>query len=49
MALSTRWLGTNAVWQPKAGADPIVGENDVSIAAGDYPSDDDNFPVFWSS
>jgi ectoine hydroxylase-related dioxygenase (phytanoyl-CoA dioxygenase family) len=49
VALSTRWLGNNAVWQPKPGADPIVGENDVSVLAGDYPSDDDNFPVFWSS
>ncbi len=48
VALSTRWLGNNTTWQPKPGADPIVGEDDVNIAVGDYPSDDSNFPIFWS-
>ena len=48
VAFSTRWLGDNAIWQPKPGADPIVGQDDVSLSAGDYPEDDDNFPLFWS-
>ena len=49
VALSTRWLGNNVVWQPKPGADPVVGENDISILAGNYPADDDNFPAFGLS
>lgn len=47
-AISTRWLGDDSVWYPHTGADPTVTDDDVSIAAGEYPADDDNFPHVWS-
>jgi ectoine hydroxylase-related dioxygenase (phytanoyl-CoA dioxygenase family) len=46
-ALSTRWLGDDAVWWPHPGTDPIVSEEHVSLKPGDYPGDDTVFPVIW--
>lgn len=46
-ALSTRWLGDDALWHPHDGADPTVGAEDVCVAAGEYPADEDVFPVLW--
>ncbi len=43
-AISTRWLGDDAVWHPHEAADPIVTQQDVSIAPGDAPRDDKVFP-----
>ncbi len=49
VALSTRWLGDDARWTPKAGADPTVCQQDVTVAPGAYPADDDRFPQIWSA
>jgi len=49
VALSTRWLGDDAVWAPHSGCDPTVRQTDVSIAPGEPPADDDRFPVAWSA
>lgn len=46
-ALSTRWLGDDAIWHPHEAADPTVGREDVAVAAGEYPADDEVFPVLW--
>lgn len=47
VALSTRWLGDDAVWHPHTGADPTVGIDDVRVVPGEYPADDDVFPLLW--
>ena len=47
-ALSTRWLGDDAVWWPREGSDPIVTQDDVCIEPGEYPADEDVFPLVWS-
>jgi ectoine hydroxylase-related dioxygenase (phytanoyl-CoA dioxygenase family) len=49
VALSTRWLGDDAIWAPHPGCDPTVRQADVSIAPGEYPADDDRFPHLWSA
>lgn len=46
-ALSTRWLGDNAIWQPHEGADPTVQQEDVAIQPGESPRDDSVFPCVW--
>lgn len=43
-AISTRWLGDDAVWYPHEGADPTIGADDVNLSAGDAPHDDNYFP-----
>jgi ectoine hydroxylase-related dioxygenase (phytanoyl-CoA dioxygenase family) len=48
VALSTRWLGDDATWSPHPGCDPSVRQADVCVAPGEYPADDDRFPVVWS-
>ena len=45
VALSTRWLGDDAVWYPHAGCDPIVSDDDTTSVAGEYPADNDKFPL----
>ncbi len=47
-AFSTRWLGDDARWAPHPGADPIVGADDVGVDPGEYPADDERFPLMWS-
>ena len=47
-AISTRWLGDDAVWYPHPGTDPTVSEDDVDLASGDPAHDDDRFPAVWS-
>ncbi len=47
IAISTRWLGDDAVWHPHEGADPTVNPNDVRIEAGQSPADDQYFPVVY--
>ncbi|MEZ5535787.1 MAG: phytanoyl-CoA dioxygenase family protein [Thiolinea sp.] len=44
VALSTRWLGDDAIWSPHPGADPTVTQQDVCVQPGDAPEDDDRFP-----
>ena len=47
VALSTRWLGDDAVWDPRPGTDPIVTQDDVSIESGSPANDDWAFPIAW--
>ncbi len=46
-AMSTRWLGDDAVWHPHAGADPTVNPADVAVQPGATPSDEKFFPLIW--
>lgn len=48
VALSTRWLGDDTTWHPHPGCDPMVGQQHTTSTPGEYPSDDDRFPVIWS-
>ena len=48
-AISTRWLGDDAVWHPHTGADPTVQQKDVAIKPGQKPVDEENFPLIWHS
>ena len=45
MALSTRWLGDDAVWYPHPGCDPIVSDDDTTSVPGEYPADEHKFPL----
>ncbi|MDE0678251.1 MAG: phytanoyl-CoA dioxygenase family protein [Acidimicrobiaceae bacterium] len=45
VALSTRWLGDDAVWYPHPGCDPIVSDDDTTSIPGEYPADDHKFPL----
>ncbi|HXV62726.1 MAG TPA: phytanoyl-CoA dioxygenase family protein [Vicinamibacteria bacterium] len=47
-ALSTRWLGDDAVWKPHPAADPTVRQQDVSIEPGSLAQDDERFPIVWT-
>lgn len=47
VALSTRWLGDDARWDPRPGTDPIVTADDVSIAPGELATDDRAFPLVF--
>ncbi len=44
-AISWRWLGDDAFWAPKPGADPIVRPQDTVLEPGDLVTDDAVFPV----
>lgn len=44
-AISWRWLGDDAFWAPKPGADPIVRPEDTVLEPGDRITDDEVFPV----
>jgi ectoine hydroxylase-related dioxygenase (phytanoyl-CoA dioxygenase family) len=46
-AISTRWLGDDAVWYPHPGADPTVTQDDVTSRPGEPAADDRVFPVVW--
>ncbi len=45
VALSTRWLGDDATWFPHPGCDPTVTSADTTAVPGEYPADDDRFPL----
>ncbi len=47
IALSTRWLGDDALWAPHPAADPTVTQADVSVQPGQPANDDDRFPIVW--
>ena len=49
LALSTRWLGDDARWDPRLGTDPIVTQDDVDLEPGAFARDDNAFPVVWQS
>lgn len=48
-AISTRWLGDDAVWHPHPGADPTIKQDDVLIEPGKPPVDEDYFPLIWEA
>lgn len=47
-AISWRWLGDDAYWAPKPGADPIVKPEDTFLDAGQLITDDAVFPLVYS-
>lgn len=48
VALSTRWLGDDAIWDPRPGTDPIVTQEHVSIQPGERTALDDHcFPLVY--
>lgn len=47
VALSTRWLGDDAVWFPHPGCDPTVTSEDTTAVPGEHPADDDRFPLVY--
>ncbi len=47
VAMSTRWLGEDATWQPRPGTDPTVDDENTTSTPGEYPNDDDRFPVVF--
>lgn len=48
LALSTRWLGDDAIWKPRAGADPIVSQEHVRIQPGELcAGDPERFPLVF--
>lgn len=48
-ALSIRYVGDDATWDPRPGTDPMVSDDMVSFGAGDRPLDDKWFPEVWST
>lgn len=46
-AISIRYVGDDARWDPRPGTDPIVTAEQVSIAPGESPLDDTWFPEVW--
>ena len=44
-AISWRWLGDDAFWDPKVGADPIIRNQDTLLNPGDPITDEDVFPL----
>ena len=44
-AISWRWLGDDAFWDPKPGADPIIQQRDTFLKPGELISDDKVFPL----
>ncbi len=49
VALSTRWLGDDAVWHPHPGCDPTITDDDTTAVAGSYPADDARFPLVFGA
>ena len=48
VAVSTRFIGDAAIWDPRIGTDPIITQNDVNIQPGDFGiSDEKAFPIAW--
>lgn len=48
VAVSWRWLGDDAVWNPVPGADPVIGPEHTTLRPGDRITDDVAFPVVHS-
>jgi hypothetical protein len=47
VAISLRFLGDDARWDPRPGTDPIVTQADVDLAPGALAHDDRAFPVVY--
>ena len=48
-AVSVRYVGDDARWDPRPGTDPIVTADQVCVTPGDAPLDDRWFPEVWRS
>ncbi len=48
-ALSIRYLGDDARWDPRPGTDPIVKAEDTAVKPGEPPLDEKNFPLAWQA
>ena len=48
-ALSTRWLGDDVTWYPHPGSDPTVTDDDTEVQSGEYPDDDNLFPLVYTA
>lgn len=47
-AISVRYVGDDARWDPRPGTDPIVTAEQVAVEPGEPPHDDRYFPLVWS-
>ena len=48
-ALSIRYVGDDARWDPREGTDPMVNDEMVSFGQGEPPHDDKWFPRVWAA
>lgn len=48
-AISVRYVGDDARWDPRPGTDPIVTADQVSLSPGDPPMDEQWFPLVWQA
>lgn len=48
-ALSIRYVGDDARWDPREGTDPMINDDMVSFGPGDAPRDDKWFPRVWAA
>lgn len=49
IALSTRWLGDDVLWDPREGVDPTVDPAQVGVAPGMPPADNAFFPEVFNA
>ena len=49
VALSTRWLGDDVLWDPREGVDPTVDPAQVLVDPGMPPRDNSFFPEIFSA
>jgi ectoine hydroxylase-related dioxygenase (phytanoyl-CoA dioxygenase family) len=48
-AMSVRYVGDDARWDPRPGTDPITNQDNVSVQPGEAPHDEERFPLVWSA
>ncbi len=48
-AMSVRYVGDDAIWDPRPGTDPIVKQQHVAIQPGQAPHDNRRFPLVWQA
>lgn len=48
-ALSIRYVGDDAIWDPREGTDPIVTAERVGVDPGQPPRNEEWFPTVWSA
>lgn len=48
-ALSIRYIGDDATWDPREGTDPIVTGDRVGVSPGELPQNEEWFPKVWSA
>ena len=47
VAISVRYVGEQAIWDPRPGTDPIIKAEDVATRPGAPALDDKSFPLVW--